>query len=411
MATPPTLDQICEQVLECCNGPTEEYFRKAVIRFLCHFRDEGLPITAELSTVDVEVITRCDVIDESTTVKFLRILKFNADATITSMDIDFEGETYTIQGDESDCPVDIQGDVSADPVPQINAMVATLCDVQSGVATRFLRFIIKTEDSGEASGFSTQIIDTDLDGETPYVVTGDVADCPVTVTSTINGEQYAGPACYDNAGTIQEALRFALIEDGIFTGTFRFVDAVSGTEIDVGDVVECPIPGGMYDVFPSIDQWPHNACQSSEVLFDNGTLDTKIAANCFASSYRVTFTVDGVELYTNKLIGFNHTAAQDVLNTVTNTAEPVDGAPQAFIDLLNSITNPYIEWFYTTDDVDWFIQYSYAVAQSFELSISRVDGGCAGTSDAEEVYVLEKAAGEDPEWTEPSGFEANWSAC
>lgn len=411
MATPLTLDQICEQVLECCGAPDEEFFRKAVIRFLCHFRDEGIPIDATLNSVDVEVITRCDVIDESTTVKFLRILKFNPDASIDAMDIDFSGETYVIEGTETDCPLDVQGAVDSSPIPQINAMLATLCDVQSGDTVRFLRFIIKTEDSGEPSGFSTQVIDTELDGETPYIPTGEISDCPITVSANVNGEQYAGPACYDNAGTVQEAIRFALIEEGLFTGDFRFVDATTGSDIDVGDVVECPVPGGIYDVFPTLDNWPHNACQSSEVFIDDGTLDEKIAANCFASSYRVTFSVDGVELYTDRLIGFNNTAALDVLNPVTMTPEPLDGVPQALVNLLNGLTNPYIQWFYTTDDVDWFIQYSYAVASSFVFSISRVDGGCAGTSDPVDTYVLEKDAGVDPEWTEPSGFEANWSPC
>lgn len=401
-----TADQICAQIDACCGAPTEQFFREAVLKLLCTIRSEGLTVDAELNNTDTEIVTRCDIIDENTSVPFLRMMKFHSDATITTMDIGFDGATYTIQGTEGDCPSAVVG--SGGPNLGWGVMQALLCDYQVGDTVKFFRVVIRNSEG------DVEVIDTELDGETPYIATGTVSDCTITAAVRTDGEVYAGIICYDVSNVIREAVRFAELSAGIFTGNYRFFDARTGESVDVGTVVECPREIEIVSPIPQLTKWGHGACRSSGRLFDTQSLQDKLDNGCTATNYRITYSVDSQPLVDHELIGISHAEALLFNPQGLEPIEPLSGANQLLIHKLNEFTAPYIKWYLVQTLSGWEVQMTYSIYQAITLIITRVIPACGTSEQVDAEYVMAKTYGNAPVWTDTdtsADFDTFWGNC
>ncbi|MCM1964840.1 hypothetical protein [Streptomyces sp. G1] len=199
---------MADQVLCDDNGP---FLRKYVQSLdatnqaqINSFRDfnlggGGYTVVGEVrqcGATDVEIVELCDRQANGVVVAFLRRIIFDANGTvITSENVDPDGNPYNPTGTVSTCSAD-HGDIE-------NTL---LCDVQlDGTPVPFLRSVLYLPQQG---GFAVAANDWELDGTTPYAVTGTVqvcqADTPdrevVCWTQTSTGDQiHTGTIRHDDA--------------------------------------------------------------------------------------------------------------------------------------------------------------------------------------------------------------------
>lgn len=207
-----------------CDGPNDSEFQVlcddqgagTIVTFLRVYTvDDGGNITAAdyaldgttpytvLGTVvicdtinDTEYVVLCDVQGSGVTTPFLRVFVTDDAGTRTSSDFQLDGSTpYVVTGTVDVC--DGTNDVE----------IVTLCDVSgAGVTTPFLR-IFTTNDDGTRSSADFQ-----LDGTTPYVVTGTVDVC-----DGANDAEYLVLCDINGATTTPFIRRFILDDNGVQT--------------------------------------------------------------------------------------------------------------------------------------------------------------------------------------------------
>lgn len=129
---------------------------------------------------DTEVLQLCD---STGSVPFLRRLTFDATGALTStVDTDYDGAPYAVVGDAVDCAAGATGR---------DEELLVLCD---STPTRFLRRYNYDAATGNLIG----IVNTTLDGSTPFAPVGAVAVCTTAIASDF--DFVVQPLC-DSAGT------------------------------------------------------------------------------------------------------------------------------------------------------------------------------------------------------------------
>lgn len=383
----PTVEEICAQIEACTGAPTDTNFKKYVLQLMCALIEGGA--LGGGGSDDTEITLLCDDLGSGDPVAFYRIITRDSEGVITVANYEIDGvTTYVPSGTVGLCETEIQFPEfpewpTFESFPtNWDAEVLVLCDDQGGgTVVKFVRIIVMDKEG--AITYS----DHEVIGLAAYTVLGTVVACDQSTT-----EVYAGDICYDDSGTIKPAIRIAEVASGLFSGNYRFMDAVDGTVVDVGDIVECPIPGGMYDVFPKLDKWAPDTCIAATEFLDVDSITEKIAEPCLPASWRVDFTVDGVKLFDDELISMSATDMQSVNNEVSGTPEPLAGACQFFVDRLNELTSPYLQWGVTTDGGgNWFVELSYNTNQDSTFVITRLHD-CTNDP-AGESYTFTVASG------------------
>ncbi|MFC8723763.1 hypothetical protein [Streptomyces bacillaris] len=130
--------------------------------------------------LDVEPLLLCDIAEDGPAVQFLRHFSYgSAGQVIGALDTALDGFTpYT--------PVGIVTGCQPDPAPDVE--VVQLCDTVDGAdPVPFLRHLVYTGEAGAPT-----VLDTALDGTTPYAVAGTVGACsePCTVRAVIEQCRY-----------------------------------------------------------------------------------------------------------------------------------------------------------------------------------------------------------------------------
>ncbi|WP_284576830.1 hypothetical protein [Streptomyces sp. 2P-4] len=168
---------MADQILCDDNGP---FLRKYVQSLdatnqaqLNSFRDftlggGGYTVVGEVrqcGATDVEIVELCDRQPNNVVIPFLRRIIFDANGdVIASENVDPDGNPYNPTGTVTTCSVG-SGDLEN----------LVLCDVQlDGTAVPFLRSVLYLPAQG---GFAGAVNDWELDGTTPYTVTGTVQLC------------------------------------------------------------------------------------------------------------------------------------------------------------------------------------------------------------------------------------------
>lgn len=202
------------------NFSSKEAFRLSVGRALCAIID-GLGGGA-MAGDDVEFLVLCDDQGGGTVVQFFRRIITDSVGTPTVADYELDGSTpYVPSGTVQPCTENI-----------IDREVLLLCDDQGGgTIVEFLRHI-----SVDVNGV-VGISDTELDGTTPYVPSGTVESC--TSQSTLNNQAIV--LLDDNGATSTAFIRQIQIDsdgnvsivDTELDGTTPYVP--TGT-VKVGDV-------------------------------------------------------------------------------------------------------------------------------------------------------------------------------
>ncbi|MBL0777840.1 hypothetical protein G6541_11070 [Streptomyces albidoflavus] len=118
--------------------------------------------------LDVEPLVLCDAAEDGTATEFLRHLSYNTTGQVgMATDTGLDGFTpYTPTGTVTRCQDD------RPPSPDVELL--NLCDVQEdGTSTPFLRHLVYPDGAETPT-----VLDTSLDGVTPYAITGTVGVCP-----------------------------------------------------------------------------------------------------------------------------------------------------------------------------------------------------------------------------------------
>lgn len=387
-----TVEEICAAISACTGAPTDTDFKKYSLQLLCAIEANGGG-----SVQDIQIL--CDDLGSENIVPFYRILTRDSEGVITVENYELDATTpYTPSGTLGVCDAPVTfPDFPEYPVPEElpdiwDAEVLKLCDNQGGgTIVEFFRIVYLSK-AGVISYEDRALLDL-----SEYTVIGTVESCDLSVST---GEQFAGEICYDDSGTIKSAIRVGVVTDGLFTGVFRFFDAITGDSVAELDVVDCPIPGGSYDVFPDIDEWASDSCFAGTAFFDVDSMDDKSSEPCLPVSWRLNLVVDGLDLHTGRLISFSYADSQSVDNSASGTPEPLDGAPQFFIDRLNELTSPYLTWEVVDNGVGGYqIQMYWNSAQSIQFSITRLHD--CGNDPAGETYSFDSTANSNAgEWSD-----------
>lgn len=57
----------------------------------------------------------------------------------------------------------------------------------------------------------------------------------------LSKEEIAGCACYNDDGTTKYAVKIAIRDEhGVFNGEYRYIDSITGADVDADDIIECP---------------------------------------------------------------------------------------------------------------------------------------------------------------------------
>lgn len=215
------------------------------------------------------------------------------------------------------------------------------------------------------------------------------------------GKHYAGVTCYNiHPSGIGEAVRFAIFDAAGVFSSYEFYDSTSGAAVDVGDVVDCPVPGCCTDVFPNIEEWAPDTCIAADAGFDVTSLDDALTNGCWPRSYRITLEVDGFELVTERLVSFTYDQAQSVVSAASNSPEAITGLSAYFVAALNAITNPYLQWDIIADGGGgYFFQLLFNTNQAIQLTIKRLHS-CLAADVVDAQYVFTNTPGGSYQWTD-----------
>jgi hypothetical protein len=309
---------MADQVLCDDNGP---FLRKYVQSLdatnqaqVNSFRDftlagGGYTVVGEVrqcGATDVEIVELCDRQANGVVTPFLRRIIFDANGeVITSENVDPEGNPYNPTGTVTTCSAG-SGDME-------NTL---LCDVQlDGTAVPFLRSVLYLPGQG---GFAVAANDWELDGTTPYAVTGTVQVCQ--------------PDTAD-----REAICYTLTSTGdtLHAGWARHQDSIPNTPATPNGIAFFDALGNFLD--PTADGFTVVPCAAAGPVSDSESVVLCDVNAGVPTRFVRTYVRDGdgvvVAVVDNTLAGGTYTPT----GTVGSCADTPDS--ESFI-LCDSAANP-----------------------------------------------------------------------